>query len=165
MKNKKILIIGFIVIAVLLIGAGTVYSLFDKEPEKKDPDQEETKKPNDSKENVNEDAEKHKVAEMKSILTPDNKIRFGSATAYRSNGISGMMLNVIPYENFDRVYIKLELKLAKETETIVLYLENLIQNKQVEYEVQSLKDWTKLKSWSISIVTEAEAFDLGFVKE
>ena len=73
----------------------------------------ETKKPNDSKENVNEDAEKHKVAEMKSILTPDNKIRFGSATAYRSNGISGMMLNVIPYENFDRVYIKLELKLAQ----------------------------------------------------
>ena len=36
MKNKKILIIGFIVIAVLLIGAGTVYSLFDKEPAKKE---------------------------------------------------------------------------------------------------------------------------------
>lgn len=165
MKNKKVLIIGFVILAVLLIGAGTIYSLYGNEQPQKKPGQEESEKPNDgSKENVNEEAEKYKVAEMKSIITPDNKIRFGRTSIYRCNDVSGMMLNIIPYEDFDKVFVEMTLKLSKSEDNIIIGLENLKKDEQIEYEVQSLKDWSNLKSWSIKIITEADAIAKGYVK-
>lgn len=149
MKTKKIIIV-IIAIALLLIAAGTVYSVYVKEPAK--PEEEEK----NNKLEGNE-AEGYKVAELESITTPDKKIRFGSTSVYQRNGVSGMMINVIPYEDFPKVYLKMTMKMTKEKEVVVVYLENLKAKEQIEHEVQSAKDWSKLKSWSIEIITEDEA--------
>ena len=149
MKNKVIIIV-FIVLAALLIGAGAISSIYVKEPTNQD----EQKKPNNQGQN---DPNGSKVAEMESITTPDNKIRFGTTSVFQRNGISGMTINIIPYEDFDKVYLKLTLKLEKGKEEAVIYLENLKQKEQVEHEVQSSKDLSKLKTWSIEIITEDEA--------
>ena len=43
MKKKKIIIVSFVILAVLLIGAGTVYSLYEHEPGKKEQNEENAK--------------------------------------------------------------------------------------------------------------------------
>ena len=148
MKNKKIIIIILIIFAVLLIGGGTEYSVFQKEPDVEAKDEE--------KKDAN-DPEKYKIAELKSIQTPDKKIRLGTARVYSQNGITGMMLNVVPYEDFNEVYLKITMKLEKSSEEVVVCLENLKTSAQVEYEVQTLHDWSTLKSWSVEIISKDEA--------
>ena len=148
MKNKKIIIIVFIVLALLLIGGGTIYSLYIKEPKR----QEEPKKTPQKNDSVEE-----KITELKSIITPDKKIRLGSTRVYECNGTTGMMLNIIPLENFEKVYLKITMKLAKSKEEIAISLDNLKINEQREYEYQTLNDWSTLKSWSVEIIDEKEA--------
>lgn len=150
MKNKKLIIIILIIFAVLLIGGGTIYSVFIKEP--KTEEKEETKDPNDP--------ETYKIAELEPIKTPDNKIILGSSRVYSQNGITGMMLNIAPTENFDKVYLKITLKLEKATEEVVVGLQNLQKSVQVEYEVQTLNDWSTLKNWSVEIISEDEALKI-----
>lgn len=150
MKNKKLIIIILIIFAVLLIGGGIISSVFIKEPNTEE--KEETKDPNDP--------ETYKIAELEPIKTPDNKIILGSSRVYSQNGITGMMLNIASTENFDKVYLKITLKLEKSSEDVVISLENLKTSIQVEYEIQTLKDWSTLKNWSVEIISEDEALKI-----
>lgn len=147
MKNKKFIIIILIVLALLLIGGGIVSSIILAKP---------TEEEKEEKKDANDPAT-YKIAELKSIQTPDKKIRLGSSRVYSQDGITGMMLNVIPTENFDKVYLKITLKLEKTSEEVVVVLQNLQKSVQVEHEVQTLNDWTTLKSWTVEIITEDEA--------
>lgn len=150
MKNKKVITIILIVFALLLIGGGITCSIVLKEP--KGEEQEEKKDLNDPA--------TYKIAELKSIQTSDKKIRLGSSRVYSQDGITGMMLNVIPTENFDKVYLKITLKLEKSSEEVVIELQNLQKSVQVEHEIQTLNDWSTLKSWSVDIIPEDEALKI-----
>ncbi|MBQ2909324.1 MAG: hypothetical protein IJE53_00785 [Bacilli bacterium] len=153
MKVKK-LIIFLIVISISLIGIGTVYSVYTKEPtEKKQIDEEEkSDKPTEPN-----DPENHKITELKSVITPDKKLRLGTTRVYEYEGLTGMMLNIVPLEDFANIYLKITMQLAKSKEDVVIHLENLQKGIQVEREIQTLNDWSTLKSWSIEIIPEEEA--------
>lgn len=147
MKNKKIITIILIVFALLLIGGGIACSIILKEPNVEEKEE---------KKDANDPAT-YKIAELKSIQTPDKKIRLGSSRVYSQDGTTGMMLNVIPTENFEQVYLKITLKLEKSSEEVIVYLQNLQKSVQVEHEVQTLNDWTTLKSWTVEIISEDDA--------
>lgn len=159
MKNKKVLIIIFILLAVLLIVGGALYTLKGNDQPKKEKEEVLQKKP---KVEIDQEAADHEVGKMKSITTPDKKIRFGTTTLYRYDDISGMIINVIPYEDFDKVYLLLTMEMPDSNEDIVICLEKLKKKEQIEHEVLSLRDWSKVTNWSVKIITEQEAVSLGY---
>ena len=89
MKNKKVLIIIFILLAALLIVGGAIYTLKGNDQPKKEKEEVLQKKP---KVEIDQEAADHEVGKMKSITTPDKKIRFGTTTLYRYDDISGMII-------------------------------------------------------------------------
>lgn len=153
MKVKK-LIIFLIVISISLIGIGTVYSVYTKEPTDKNQIDEEEKLDKPADPNA---PENHKITELKSVITPDKKLRLGTTRVYEYEGLTGMMLNIVPLEDFANIYLKITMQLAKSKEDVVIHLENLQKGIQVEREIQTLNDWSTLKSWSIEIIPEEEA--------
>lgn len=161
MKNKKIIIIIFAIIAVLLIGAGAFYTLQNINPKDK---KEEQEKKEPIKVKVDQEAADHEVAKMKSIITPDNKIRIGTTPIYKYDNVCGMTINIIPYENFDKVYLQITMELATENDERIILLENVKKDTPLEYEIQTLKDWSTIKGWSVKIITEQEAIAQGYVR-
>lgn len=160
MKNKKIIIIIFVLLAAVLIGGGAIYYLVqDNKKANEGQDEVLQKKP---KVEIDQDAANHEVGKMKSIITPDKKIRFGTTPLYRYGDISGMTINVIPYEDFEKVYLLLTMEMPDSNEDIVICLENLKKKEQIEHEVVSLRDWSKVKGWSVKIITEQEAISLDY---
>ena len=157
MKNKKVIVIILVILAIGLIGGGTLYFLNDsnKEPQKEEKEKKKEVKPDPV-------AEQYKVNELKTTATPDKKIRFSSTVLYRYGDTSSMSVDITPFEDFEKLYLLLTMKTETSEENIIVYLENLKKGVQIEHEIQSLNDWSLVKSWSIKIITEDEAKALGF---
>ena len=157
MKNKKVIVIILVILAIGLIGGGTWYFLNDsnKEPQKEEKEKKKEVKPDPV-------AEQYKVNELKTTATPDKKIRFSSTVLYRYGDTSSMSVDITPFEDFEKLYLLLTMKTETSEENIIVYLENLKKGVQIEHEIQSLNDWSLVKSWSIKIITEDEAKALGF---
>ena len=159
MKNKKIIIIIFAILAVLLIGGGLIYTLNNNDTKKEEPE-----KPEKLKVEVDQEAAEHEVAKLKKIATADKKIRIGTTPIYKYDNVCGMTLTITPFEDFQKVYLQITMELANNNEDIIIMLENLENKKQVEYEIQTLNDWSTAKSWSVKTITEQEAFAAGYVR-
>lgn len=157
MKNKKVIVIILVILAIGLIGGGTWYFLNDsnKEPQKEEKEKKKEVKPDPV-------AEQYKVNELKTTATPDKKIRFSSTVLYRYGDTSSMSVDITPFEDFEKLYLLLTMKTETSEENIIVYLENLKKGVQIEHEIQSLNDWSLVKSWSIKIISEDEAKALGF---
>ena len=159
MKNKRVIIIIFAILAALLIAGGVIYTISGKEPKKEEPE-----KPEKLKVEVDKEAAEHEVAKLKTIATSDKKIRIGTTPIYKYDNVCGMTLTITPFEDYQKVYLQITLELANHNEDIIIMLENLKSKKQVEYETQTLNDWSTAKGWSVKIITEQEAIAAGYVK-
>ena len=147
-----------IILALILIGGGTIYMFYpstSNEQIDKEPKQEDTEEIPEIE--IDQEAADHRVAKVRTITTPDEKIRFGTTSIYRSDNISGMTITITPYEDFKKVFLLLTMELPESNEEIVIHLENLKKKEQIEHEGVSLRDWTNVTGWSIKIITEDEA--------
>ena len=154
MKKNKVIIITLIAISILLISGGMLYSFNEKEPSDKEKTEE---KEQETKPKDPNSPENYKITELESVITPDKKLRLGSTRVYEYDGLTGMMLNIIPVADFEHTYLKITMHLEKSKDYVVIHLEGLKKGVQVEREVQTLNDWSTLKKWSIEIITEDEA--------
>ena len=153
---KKVLIIIIAVMAIALIGTGVYLSLgTTPDTEVKQPEQE--KEP--EQENKEPDTQ---TKEFPSITTADNKITLSKTTVYYREEVSAFEVEVSSSEAIDELYLLIEFDLETETHLRAIYLTNVIANQKMKTQIQTDKDLTKAKSWSVKRATRDEVIAAGF---
>lgn len=151
---KKILIIIMIVVSVSLIGTGVYLSMNNTHntPNEQQTNQEEQEyvEPNT------------KTLELPSISTPDNKITLSNTTIYYRDEISAFDIEVTVNEDKEELYLLIEFDLETETHLRAVYLKNIKANQPMKSQIQTEKDLTITKSWSVKEATKEEVNQAGF---
>lgn len=153
---KKILIIIIAVIAFALIGTG-VYLTISTSPdtEEKKP----TKTPEEEPGAVDPDTT---TKEFPSIKTQDNKITLSKTTVYYRDEISAFEVEVSSTEDMVELYLLIEFDLETEKHLRAVCLTNIKANEKIKTQIQTDKDLTKAKSWTVKQATRDEVIAAGF---
>ncbi len=149
---KKILIILVAILALGLIGTGVYLTLNTTPPSE---EKEEEKEP----EYVDPDTQQK---ELPSIQTSDNKIILSKTTIYYRDEISAFDVEVISTESLAELYLLIEFDLETEKYLRAIYLTNVNANQKITTQIQTDKDLTKAKSWSVRQATKDEVIAAGF---
>lgn len=152
---KKILIILIAVIALALIGTG-VYLTISTTPDTEE--KEETPKEEEPGSVDPETATK----DFPSIKTQDNKITLSKTTVYYRDEISAFELEITSTEAMDELYLLIEFDLETEKHLRATYLTNVKANEKIKTQIQTDKDLTKAKSWTVKQATRDEVIAAGF---
>ena len=151
---KKILIILIAVIALALIGTG-VYLTISTTPDTEE--KEET--PKEEPGSVDPETA---TKDFPSIKTQDNKITLSKTTVYYRDEISAFELEVTSTEAMAELYLLIEFDLETEKHLRATYLTNVNANEKMKTQIQTDKDLTKAKSWTVKQATRDEVIAAGF---
>lgn len=152
---KKILIILIAVIALALIGTG-VYLTISTTPDTEE--KEETPKEEEPGSVDPETATK----DFPSIKTQDNKITLSNTTVYYRDEVSAFEVEVTSTEAMAELYLLIEFDLETEKHLRAIYLTNVNANEKMKTQIQTDKDLTKAKSWTVKQATRDEVIAAGF---
>ena len=151
---KKVLIILIAVIALALIGTG-VYLTISTTPDTEE--KEET--PKEEPSSVDPETT---TKDFPSIKTQDNKITLSKTTVYYRDEISAFELEITSTEAMAELYLLIEFDLETEKHLRATYLTNVKANEKIKTQIQTDKDLTKAKSWTVKQATRDEVIAAGF---
>lgn len=151
---KKVLIILIAVIALALIGTG-VYLTISTTPDTEE--KEET--PKEEPGSVDPETT---TKDFPSIKTQDNKITLSKTTVYYRDEISAFELEITSTEAMAELYLLIEFDLETEKHLRATYLTNVKANEKIKTQIQTDKDLTKAKSWTVKQATRDEVIAAGF---
>ena len=151
---KKVLIILIAVIVLALIGTG-VYLTISTTPDTEE--KEET--PKEEPGSVDPETT---TKDFPSIKTQDNKITLSKTTVYYRDEISAFELEITSTEAMAELYLLIEFDLETEKHLRATYLTNVNANEKIKTQIQTDKDLTKAKSWTVKQATRDEVIAAGF---